>query len=79
MQLRPNGNRPRVGFSVSRRVGGAVQRNLVRRRLRAAVAARLGRLSPVDLVIIPSPAAARAPYRELAAALDRTLARAGAL
>jgi ribonuclease P protein component len=31
------GPRPRVGFTASRKVGGAVQRNRARRRLRAAV------------------------------------------
>jgi ribonuclease P protein component len=33
----PAGGQPRVGFTASRKIGGAVQRNRARRRLRAAV------------------------------------------
>ncbi len=80
VQVRPRSDgSPRVGMAVSRRLGGAVTRNLLRRRLRAAARARISALKPFDVVIIPSPTAARAPYAELAAALDRVLARAGAL
>lgn len=45
---------PRVGFTVSKALGGAVERNRIRRRLRAAVRRRLGRLGrPVDVVLHP--------------------------
>lgn len=37
---------PRVAYAVSRRVGGAVARNRVRRRLRAAVRAHADALDP---------------------------------
>ena len=37
---------PRVAYAVSRRVGGAVERNRVRRRLRAAVRAHADALDP---------------------------------
>lgn len=37
---------PRVAYAVSRRVGGAVDRNRVRRRLRAAVRAHADALDP---------------------------------
>jgi ribonuclease P protein component len=54
----------RAGFTVSRKVGNAVCRNKVRRRLRDIV--RLGPgLGPRDYVIIARPAAATAAYREL--------------
>ncbi len=39
-------NGPEVAYTVSRVVGGAVERNRVRRRLRAAVAANADRLAP---------------------------------
>lgn len=45
---------PRIGFTVSKALGGAVERNRIRRRLRAAVRRRLGRLGrPVDVVLHP--------------------------
>lgn len=62
---------PRVGFVVSRAVGGAVVRNRTRRRLRALVASRLDRLPDgLDVVVRANPAAAGASSAELARALD---------
>jgi ribonuclease P protein component len=62
---------PRVGFVVSRALGGAVVRNRTKRRLRALVASRLDRLSAgTDVVVRANPPAASASSRELAQALD---------
>ncbi len=62
---------PRVGFVVSRAVGGAVVRNRTKRRLRALVAARLPRVpAGIDLVVRANPAAAAASFPELGEALD---------
>ena len=45
---------PRVGFTVGKALGGAVERNRIRRRLRAAVQRRLGQMGrSVDLVLHP--------------------------
>jgi ribonuclease P protein component len=44
--VRAGWNGPEVAYTVSRSVGGAVERNRVRRRLRAAVAANADRLAP---------------------------------
>lgn len=45
---------PRVGLTVGKALGGAVDRNRIRRRMRAAVRGRLQRLSrPVDVVLHP--------------------------
>jgi ribonuclease P protein component len=39
--VRDDQDEPRIGFTITRRVGGAVERNRIRRRLRAAAAAIL--------------------------------------
>jgi len=71
--------RTRIGITVSSRVGNAVVRNKVRRRLREALRARLDRLAPGnDLLLIARPVSARATWVELTTALDSVLERAGA-
>jgi ribonuclease P protein component len=58
----------RVGFTVSKALGGAVQRNRIRRRLREAV--RLGGVSTggaVDVVINPKRSALTANFNDLQA------------
>jgi ribonuclease P protein component len=66
---------PRVGFVVSKAVGGAVTRNRTKRVLRHLVADRLPGIPPnVDLVVRANPASSAASTPQLAAELDRTLA-----
>lgn len=66
----------RVGFVVGASVGGAVVRNRVRRRLRAAMAERLdGIPCGTDLVVRALPAAAGASFGELSAELAAHLGR----
>lgn len=68
---------PKVGFVVSRAVGGAVVRNRVRRRLRHLAREHLADLPPGSLVVVRAlPAAAAAPHRRLAADLSAALAAA---
>ena len=65
------GSPPRVGFVVSRAVGGAVVRNRVKRRLRAVVAVWLPSTPDgVDVVVRANPPAASASSEELSAALE---------
>jgi ribonuclease P protein component len=68
----------RVGITVSGRVGNAIVRNRVKRRLREALRLRLSQLpSGQDLVVVARPRAAAATWTELNVALDTVLARAG--
>ncbi len=65
----------RVGFSVSRRIGNAVRRNLVRRRLRAIVR-ELPIAGGFDIVIVAQPPSAEATYDDLLAAAEESARRA---
>ncbi|NLJ52513.1 MAG: ribonuclease P protein component [Intrasporangiaceae bacterium] len=68
---------PRVGFVVSKAVGGAVIRNRVKRRLRALMATRLPLVpAGVDLVVRAQPAAADLDSSALGTELDRLLGQA---
>ena len=67
----------RIGFVVSRAVGGAVVRNSVRRRLRHLAAERLDRLPPGARVVVRAlPAAAGASALRLGSDLDAALTEA---
>src|SRR5438874_1933237 len=68
----------RCGFVTSKRVGGAVVRNKVRRRLREIVRRRLTLLPPGwDLVLSARTAAAAATFADLEQAVDDLCQRAG--
>lgn len=68
---------PRVGFIVSRAVGGAVVRKRVQRRLRHLMRPRLGDLPDGSLLVVRAkPSSATARNEELAAQLDSAIAAA---
>lgn len=69
--------RPRVGFVVSRSVGPAVTRNLVKRRLRHLVRDRIAALPAASVLVVRAlPAAATSSYDALGEDLDVLLGRA---
>lgn len=70
----------RLGLSVSKKVGNAVTRNVVRRRLREAFHAALPRMSGAsDFVVSARPPAADASFLELREELLRALRKLGRL
>jgi ribonuclease P protein component len=79
LKAKPNGLEfSRYGFSVSKRVGKAVVRNRVKRRLREIM--RMKKLSPgFDMVIVARAAAAESSFVLLEGTVHNLLARAGVL
>jgi ribonuclease P protein component len=72
------GGHGRVGFAVGKRLGGAVVRNRVKRRLRD-VTRHLRLVPTVDVVVIARAPAVAAAYSDLRDAMVHVLSRAGAL
>ena len=69
---------PRLGLSISRKVGNAVTRNAVRRRLREVFYSCISELSGnLDLVVSARPAAAEATFDELREEFGKSLSRVG--
>jgi ribonuclease P protein component len=67
---------PRLGLSVSKKVGTAVKRNKVRRRLKEMFRSSAKRLpSDLDFVISARPAAAEASFEELNEEFSRLVHR----
>ena len=78
--LRTDLENTRFGLATGRKLGGAVIRNRLRRRLREALRALAPSFQPGwDVLIIARPALVKATHEELTEAVARLLRRGGVL
>jgi ribonuclease P protein component len=69
LRIRATPGARRVGFSVGKKVGGAVVRNRVKRHLREIARAHWEALPEADIAVLTRASAAALPFRDLEAAL----------
>ena len=63
---------PRIGFAVGKILGGAVERNRIRRRMRAAVQRHLGKLTlPIDVIMHPRKAVLKMDFAQLESEVEQ--------
>ena len=68
----------RVGFSVSKRVGNAVQRNRAKRRMRACFSPMLPHVAGgYNVIFVAKPDVLEAPFPELQKQMEALIKRAG--
>lgn len=67
---------PRLGMVVTRKVGSAVERNRIKRRIREAFRKMAHRLPVVDLVIRPNAACKEAPEEMIAQSIEKAVKEA---
>jgi ribonuclease P protein component len=71
----PAATRPRLGITVTRKVGGSVVRHRVKRRIREIYRrwSKRDRLAPYDIVVQARPAASKADFQTLELEIQRLL------
>jgi ribonuclease P protein component len=81
VRYRPNQlDRTRYGISTGRRIGSAVERNRVRRRLRSIIRASAASVQPGwDVLIIARPAAASSSQHQIQVAFEKLLRSSGVM
>lgn len=68
----------RIGLSVSKRIGNAVQRNRAKRRMRAALTPLLHEIAGgFNVIFVAKPAVLDAPFPELGKQMETLLKRTG--
>lgn len=75
-----DGDHPRVGFTVTKKVGGAVERNRIRRRLREALrhAKALSTARDTDYVVVARREVLSLPFAQLIVDLQTAVRKVGA-
>ena len=73
---RPGWDRPQVAYAVNRKVGNAVQRNLLRRRMRAIVSEEAAGLPVGAYVVRSRPDGPMLEFNELRVAMSQALEQA---
>ncbi|MBQ8555652.1 MAG: ribonuclease P protein component [Clostridia bacterium] len=79
VMLQAKGRGMKVGFSVSKKVGNAVTRNLVKRRLRECFRPYLGDAKNGLYVVVARPSAAQASFQSLQRDVRYLLRKLGAI
>lgn len=76
--VRPEGQGPRIGFTVPRAFGKSVKRNRAKRRIRELLRVRMASLDPRwDIVINPRRQALEAPPEQLQREVERLVSKCG--
>jgi ribonuclease P protein component len=75
MMIDPTLSSPHIGYAIGRSVGGAVQRNRVKRQLRALFAAREAQLEPGWYLVGVQRSLAGASFEGLSQAVDALLGK----
>ena len=73
--LRREGAGPRLGLTVPRAVGGAVERNRIKRRLREAFRVRQSEMGAWDIVLNPRRSALGASFAEIEKSIEKVILR----
>ena len=75
MMIDPTLSSPHIGYAIGRPVGGAVQRNRVKRQLRALFATREAQLEPGWYLVGVQRSLAGASFERLSLAVDALLGK----